>query len=138
MTPIPVKGDEEIQKLRLLAAQVGCGYLLLCGGEIQVGSDESPALHLMEFTVVGAMAFPSKATQARASLSAALLEVKSGRLLAIFDGYGQDTRRASSLLGTRKREDRAFVEARDKAMVDLCRRVNERLGKGLDATAGGR
>ncbi len=87
------------------------------------------ALTLTELTIVGAMAFPGNATQARASASAAILDVRTGKLIALVDGHGVSTRRSSALLGTDRRSDRVHAEAREQALKELAERLNARLGR---------
>ena len=66
--------------LRRMAADVGMDYVLLVGGTIDHASAGTP-LSLLDITIVGGFIVPSRETRATAKASAALVDVKSGRVV---------------------------------------------------------
>lgn len=69
-----------VEALRRLAADAGADHLLLVGGTVDYGSAITP-LSLLDLTIVGAFAVPSRETRATARATAALIDVRSGRVV---------------------------------------------------------
>jgi hypothetical protein len=74
-------GRPGLGTMRQLAADAGMDYLLLVGGTIDHGNTGTP-LSLLDITIVGAFAVPSRETRGTARASAALIDVASGRAIA--------------------------------------------------------
>jgi hypothetical protein len=67
--------------LRRLAADLGMDYVLLVGGTMDYDSNGTP-MSLFDLTIVGAFIIPSRETHATARANAALIDVKTGRVVA--------------------------------------------------------
>jgi hypothetical protein len=69
-----------ITTLRRAAADAGMDYVLLVGGTIDHDTSGTP-LSLLDVTIVGGFIVPSRESRATAKASAALVDVKSGRVM---------------------------------------------------------
>jgi hypothetical protein len=78
-----VDGAEARRRVRMMrqhAQDLGLDYLLLYGGTIDYGSQETPT-SVMDLTIVGAYVVPSRDVKAAARASGSLIEVRSGRVV---------------------------------------------------------
>jgi hypothetical protein len=82
-TAAKVDGAEARRRVRVMrqhANDLGLDYLLLYGGTIDYGSQETPT-SVMDLTIVGAYVVPSRDVKAAARASGSLIEVRSGRVV---------------------------------------------------------
>lgn len=107
--------------LRQAAEDAGMDYVLLVGGSIDHGSSGTP-LSLFDVTIVGGFIVPSRETRAIAKASAALVDVKSGRVMVSSSAEAKK----SSLVPTASVEGerpRILEAVRDDVVGKLGRRV---------------
>ena len=85
---LPAKGPSTAG-LRRLAADLGMDYLLLVGGTMDYDSNGTP-MSLLDLTIVGAFVIPSRETTAIARANAALIDVKTGRVVVSSSAEAED------------------------------------------------
>jgi hypothetical protein len=97
--PNPVQPDGRIvqqparpslSSIRAAAADAGMEYVLLVGGTIEHDTNSTP-LSLLNLTIVGAFVVPSVDTHGLAKGSAALIDVRSGRVVTSSSAEARDS-----------------------------------------------
>jgi hypothetical protein len=78
-----------LESIRAAAADAGSEYVLLVGGSIEHDSKATP-LSLMNITIIGAFVVPSTETRGLAKASAALIDVRTGRIVTSSSAEARD------------------------------------------------
>lgn len=101
---------EEMQKMRRVALDMGMDHLLLIGGTIDHGT-ETTGLSAADLTIIGAFVMPSRSIKAEARATAALIDLRTNRLVltasadarqsAMASAAGQGDKRINVLRKTR-------------------------------------
>ena len=116
----------QIDALRGLSSAVGADYLLLMGGTCDTSSGSTP-LSVFNLTIVGMFIVPSERAQATMKASGALIDVRTGQLVALRSAeltrerllpYASAESDGVRLLGRMRGEVSADLAAR---IVEACR-----------------
>jgi hypothetical protein len=129
--PDPAEARRRLRLMRQHAQDLGMDYLLLYGGTMDYGSQQTPA-GVMDLTIIGAWVVPSKDVKAVGRASASLLDVRSGRVVLSASAEGERKRWVPTMTA-----EGAQVEVlkglRDEVVGRLAEevvgRVRERAGK---------
>ena len=122
--------SRDLTQMRRLAADMGMTHLLLFGGAIDAGAFGSP-WEVLDATVIGAFVVPSRRVEARAKVSATLIDVAAGRavLTASAEGRADEYATLNQLNDTRaKVSDRALSDA-------VAQLTSQTLGRARDYAA---
>jgi len=77
-----------VDRMRALASSMGLDYLLLYGGTIDRNDSDTP-LAIFNLTLVGLYLIPSREAHAQAHASAALIDVRTGRVIVLLDACSE-------------------------------------------------
>ncbi len=113
--------SRDLTRIRRLAADMGMTHLLLFGGTVETDTYQSP-LGLLDASIVGAFVVPSKRVEARAKVSATLIDVAAGRAALTASAEGS----ADAFVPSNERAGKARELAdlaRDRATADLTKQL---------------
>lgn len=109
----PVK--EQMQNMQRLARDMGMDHLLVFGGTVDYGTRAS-AFSVLDLTIVGLFVVPSRQIKADGRASAALVDLKTQRVLFIVTAEAQAQRLASA--ATQKGDQQRVLESMRDQLTD--------------------
>jgi hypothetical protein len=110
-----------LASLRAAAKDAGMEYLLLVGGTIDHDRNGTP-LSLLDLTIVGMFIVPGHETRGTAKGSAALVDVRSGRIVASSSAETRDSKLAPAATVSSE-EEKLLEKLRDEVAEKLGARV---------------
>lgn len=108
---------QRVEQMRHAAAALGADTLLLVGGQMETTNDRTP-LSVLDLTIIGAFIVPSRDIDANAKGLAALVDVKTGRLLLTASSQENGSRLAASV-GSKSSERGLSLKVRRTLMTSL-------------------
>jgi hypothetical protein len=118
---------ERLEQMRVMARNLGSQYLLVFGGNIDSGQQDT-GLVVLNLTIVGAFLVPSTGVSVSGKAAGSLVDVNSGRVLMNFSSDTKGTGIAPSAFATNA-ETVAVDSAKDtlvkKLTDDVIRQVGE-------------
>ncbi len=109
--------QNDIRSLRTMAGSLGMDYLLLVGGTVDQIESATP-LSLFNLSIVGAFIVPSHRTTTTLKSSGALIDVRTGRVVAISSAEARDEQ-LRPLVSAGGDMDRRLSAMRDEVAVAL-------------------
>ena len=119
--------SEQVARMQRLARDVGADDLLIVGGTVDYGAEQT-ALSVMDLTIIGAYVVPSRDVQAHAKATAAMIDLRTGRVVRTFNAEAHRGVLAPSL---------AVDEGKARLLQDLRSQVAEELGRRIVADCAG-
>jgi hypothetical protein len=115
--PLPPIERPSLSSLRAAAQDAGLEYLLLVGGTIDHDTNGTP-LSFLDLTIIGAFVFPGHEARGTAKGSAALIDVRSGRIVASSSAESRDSRLAPAAT-VENEEVKLMEKLRDEVAAKL-------------------
>jgi hypothetical protein len=106
-----------LASLRAAAKDAGMEYLLLVGGTIDHDRNGTP-LSLLDLTIVGMFIVPGHETRGTAKGTAALVDVRSGRIVASSSAETRDSKLAPAATVSSE-EEKLLEQLRDQVAAKL-------------------
>ncbi len=120
-SPDRATAREDMRKMEEFSRSIGCDYLLVCGGNIAYGSAGN-AMTVLDLTVVGAFVVPSQEIRAEARANAAMIDLKTRRVVLSVSASEVRTHKTPSA-ALALEEQNLLVALRDSVVAKLSKAV---------------
>jgi hypothetical protein len=132
----PGQARQQMSRLVHLSRDMGADYLLVLGGTIDYGQASTP-LSALDITIVGAYVVPSREMTASGKASAALIDLRSNRVVLLTTTAAQG-QRLDSAVGAEGGRHKLVASVRDQLVDTLAANFIEEYRRSHGAGAGTR
>ncbi len=117
--------QQQVSRMRLLAADLGMDYLFLFGGTIDLG-ESSTGAEILDWTIVGMYVIPSHKVHAMGRASGALVDIATGQVLFVVSAEEELKTRETTAKRTSGATDAYVAHIREQLIPKLTTAFLER------------